>query len=181
MIFSVTGTFFCFETRFSQTLAACSRAARSSAMRHRASSAIRRRHGGRSARPSKFWRIDSRSRSRVAPGCYDDSGTTGLSIPICWRVATRRNAQPSGSNSGMASNRAFSSFENSSSASAKGKHSNNWIALTIRCWLASKPFLALTARTYATLNMRSRPPLRICHLCPASPHIIEMSNKISCN
>src|ERR1700722_17545636 len=41
----------------------------------------------------------------------------------------------------MASNRAFNSFTNSSSASAKGKHSNNWIALTIGCRLASKTFL----------------------------------------
>ena len=41
----------------------------------------------------------------------------------------------------MASNRAFNSFANSRSASAKGKHSNNWIALTIGCRLTSKTFL----------------------------------------
>jgi hypothetical protein len=41
----------------------------------------------------------------------------------------------------MASSRVFNSLTNSSSASAKGKHSNNWIALTIGCRLASKTFL----------------------------------------
>src|ERR1700686_3966979 len=41
----------------------------------------------------------------------------------------------------MASNRALNSFANSLSASTKGKHSNNWIALTIGCRLTSKTFL----------------------------------------
>src|SRR6266436_3222254 len=64
MSFSATGTFSCPMTRLSQTLAACSRAARSSAMRQRTSWPIRRRLGGRSLRHSRFRRTDSRSRSR---------------------------------------------------------------------------------------------------------------------
>src|ERR1700730_18915125 len=51
---SATGTSSCAMIRLSQTWAACSRAARSSAMSPRASSDIRRRLGGRSARPSRF-------------------------------------------------------------------------------------------------------------------------------